>query len=76
VSKHQQHLLIFFIALAGIGALFWYSTRPEPIAVLATQVEKGVVEQTVANTRAGTVKACRRARLSPSGRADCTAGYP
>ncbi len=66
MSKHQQHLLILFIALTGISALFWYSTRPEPIAVLVAQAEKGVVEQTVANTRAGTVNACRRARLSPS----------
>jgi len=66
VSKHQQHLLIFFTTLTVMGALFWYSTRPEPIAVLTAQAETGVVEQTVANTRAGTVKACRRARLSPS----------
>ena len=28
-------------------------------------VEKGIVESAVANTRAGTVKACRRARLAP-----------
>lgn len=66
MSKHQQHMLIFFMVLAGIGTLFWYNTRPEPIAILATQAVKGTVEQTVANTRAGTVKACRRARLSPS----------
>jgi HlyD family secretion protein len=29
-------------------------------------VTRGTVERTVANTRAGTVKACRRAKLSPS----------
>jgi HlyD family secretion protein len=29
-------------------------------------VEIGTVEKTVANTRAGTIKACRRAKLSPS----------
>jgi HlyD family secretion protein len=29
-------------------------------------VERGAVEKIVANTRAGTVKACRRARLAPS----------
>jgi HlyD family secretion protein len=66
VSKHQQHLLLFLAAIAGVGLLFWYGSRPEPVAVLASAAEMGVVEQTVANTRAGTVKACRRARLSPS----------
>jgi len=66
VSKHQQHLVLLLVAIAGVGTLFWYGSRPEPIAVLATAAEMGVVEQTVANTRAGTVKACRRARLSPS----------
>jgi len=66
VSKHQQHLLLLFATLVGLGALLWYSSRPEPVAVLTVAAEMGVVEQTVANTRAGTVKACRRARLSPS----------
>ncbi len=66
MTKHQQHLLILMLVLTGMGALFWYTSRPEPIAVLVSPVEKGIVEQTVANTRAGTVKACRRARLSPS----------
>lgn len=34
--------------------------------VLIRPVERGKVERTVANTRAGTVKACRQAKLSPS----------
>jgi HlyD family secretion protein len=34
--------------------------------VAAKPVTRGTVECTVANTRAGTVKACRRAKLSPS----------
>ncbi len=66
MTKHQQHLLLLFTALAGMGVLFWYSLQPKPVSVRVTLVEKGTVEQTVANTRAGTVKACRRARLSPS----------
>ncbi len=48
-----------------IGLISWYSTRPKPAEVTAKAVETGSVEQTVANTRAGTVKACRRAKLSP-----------
>lgn len=63
----QRHLGLFItlaiIATAGIA--IWYSTRPEPVEVSVKPVEIGNVEQTVANTRAGTVKACRRAKLSP-----------
>ena len=57
------------VSLAIIGAVaggWWYLSRPEPVAVRVHTVGKGIVEQTVANTRAGTVKACRRARLAPS----------
>ena len=51
--------------LAGAG---WYYTRPAPLLVQLIKVERGVVEATVSNTRAGTVKACRRAKLSaPAG---------
>ena len=58
-------MLFLIVALALAGAT-WFYTRPKPIAVLAEAVARGLVEQTVANTRAGTVKACRRAKLSPS----------
>ena len=39
--------------------------EPDPIRVRVAAVERGVVEETVSNTRAGTVKVRRRARLSP-----------
>lgn len=42
------------------------SSRPEPVKVTLAVVEAATVESTVANTRAGTVKACRRAKMSPS----------
>ena len=38
---------------------------PEAIEVRIAIVERGVVEETVSNTRAGTVKVYRRAKLSP-----------
>jgi len=47
------------------GGIIWYANRPSPITVTAVRVEKGLVESTVANTRAGTVKTCRRARIAP-----------
>lgn len=58
--------LVAIAVVAGVGGLIYFTTRPEPVQVVVAAVESGVVEQTVANTRAGTVKACRRARLSPS----------
>jgi len=57
--------------LAGavlLAIAVWYFTRPAPLSVQLTRVERGLVEATVSNTRAGTVKACRRAKLSaPAG---------
>jgi HlyD family secretion protein len=57
-------LLLFLLALIGYGA--WHYTRTKPVEVAVKAVTRGTVERTVANTRAGTVKACRRAKLSPS----------
>lgn len=54
------------LLLAAAGVLIWHFTRTAPIEVLVKRVERGTVEQTVANTRAGTVKPRRRARLSLS----------
>ena len=54
--------------LAGLALLafaVWYFTRPAPLRVQLAKVERGVVEATVNNTRAGTVKPCRRAKLAP-----------
>jgi HlyD family secretion protein len=39
--------------------------RPDPIEVSTVSLSKGRVEETVTNTRAGTVKARRRAQLAP-----------
>ena len=44
----------------------WYALRPIPVAVTLVTAERGPVAATVANTRAGTVDACRRAGLSPA----------
>ena len=52
--------------LCAIGIIIWRSTRPDPIEIVVRPVENGPVERIVANTRAGTVEACRRAKLSPS----------
>lgn len=53
--------LVFLALLAAAGAMgVWYWSLPQPIAVVVERVGRGEVEQSVANTRAGTVKACQR----------------
>jgi HlyD family secretion protein len=65
VPKHLLRWIVLLIALAGLAAVVWRLTRPDPVQVTVKPVTRGPVEATVANTRAGTVKACRRAKLSP-----------
>jgi HlyD family secretion protein len=56
-------IVVAFLALAGWALYARFA--PRPVAVVVMAVERGWVEATVANTRAGTVMACRRAKLSP-----------
>lgn len=42
----------------------WYAGRTPPPEVSLHSVARGLVEKTVSNTRAGTVEACRRSKLS------------
>jgi HlyD family secretion protein len=59
---------LVWVALAVLvigGAAWWWLTRETPVAVTLASVEIGSVEATVANTRAGTVEACQRARMAP-----------
>lgn len=64
--KHTVRLTLVLLLIAGGVFLVRHYTRPKPLEVLVKAVDRGAVERTVANTRAGTVKACRRARMSPS----------
>ncbi len=58
--------LVLLLVIAGIAFLVWQKIRVKPVEVMVRPVTRGIVEKTVANTRAGTVNACRRSRLSPS----------
>lgn len=56
--------------VAAVGVLVAWLLRvtvlaPDPIAVDVVPVERGRVEETVTNSRAGTVRARRRARMTP-----------
>lgn len=65
MNRRLRRFLLLAVLVVIIAGTMWYGTRPKPVPVVATTVQTGVVEATVANTRAGTIKACRRARLAP-----------
>jgi HlyD family secretion protein len=58
-------LILGAVAVAAAGTIA-YCARPATIAVTTVKVERGTVRRSVANTRAGTVNACRRAKLAPA----------
>jgi HlyD family secretion protein len=58
-------LLLVVLAASALAYAGWHFTRPQPPEVELAAIARGTVESTVVNTRAGTVKACRRARLAP-----------
>ncbi len=55
--------LALVVAAAGAGTYFFGRSRPITVDVVAAEL--GDVSETVTNTRAGTVKACQRAKLAP-----------
>jgi len=52
------------LVLVALVAAGWWATRPKPVAVRLHTVAAGTVESTLSNTRAGTVEACQRTKLS------------
>ncbi len=65
-SKRIRRWLILLVTVVIIVIAYSYLNRPRPIQVTLYEVAAGEVKASVANTRAGTVKACRRARMSPA----------
>ena len=70
VNKVQSGRLAIQVALALIvvallAAAAWYAMRPKPVTVAVALADVGRVENTIANTRAGSVMPCRRAKLAP-----------
>lgn len=63
--KWRKRVIILVILIAaGLGLRFTLF-RPKPVEISAYKVEKGKVEETVTNSKAGTVKVRKRAKLSP-----------
>lgn len=63
--KKALHWLVVAALAAALAFGAWQAMRPKPLAVLVAEAGTGRVEATVANTRAGSVSACRRAKLAP-----------
>ena len=65
MRKIPRWVLVVVLIAAILVGLRLTVLRPRPVAVEVATVALGAVEETVTNTRAGTVKARLRSRLSP-----------
>jgi len=66
MTKPYLRSLLIVIILAVLATGIWYTSRTEAVSVTMYTVSPGPVESTVANTRVGTIKACRRTMLAPT----------
>ena len=62
-SLIRRLLLALLVLVLLVGGLMW-AKRPKPIMVMLKEIDRGRVESSIANTRAGTVEACMRTKLS------------
>lgn len=60
-----KSLLILGLCIAGVILLRFTVFKPKPVSVTVHTVGTGKVEDTVVNSRAGTIKSRRRAEMSP-----------
>ncbi len=65
MKKHLILLCVLLVLGASVAA-FWSFRREKPMGVSVQAVKLGTVSATVSNTRAGSIKARLRARLTPS----------
>ena len=64
MSPLIRRSLIALVVIALVAAAVWWIGRPKPISVAIREIDRGKVESSIANTRAGTVDACQRTKLS------------
>lgn len=62
----MSRFIIIILVVTVLAYAGWFATRSKPIEVELATIMRGTVESTVVNTRAGTIKACRRAKLAPA----------
>jgi HlyD family secretion protein len=63
--RRARPLVVILLVAGAIATLRLTVLAPQPVRVKVAVVARGAVEETITNTRAGTVKTRRRARLSP-----------
>ncbi len=67
MSSSKRTGIYIIAGVAVLALLAWFFTRGgDAIEVAVAAVDRGDVTASVVNTRAGTVKACRRSGLSPA----------
>lgn len=66
LAKRFRLFIALVFTAAAVTALFVWLSRERPVNVIVKKADTGAVQETVANTRAGTIEACRRAGISPS----------
>jgi HlyD family secretion protein len=64
--KFWLRLVFIVLIVSALAYAGWHFTRPALPEVELATIARGTVESTVVNTRAGTIKACRRAKLAPA----------
>ncbi len=64
IDRNKKILAAVILLL--VASSFFYNGDEEAIKVLAVNPSTKTVEQTVSNTRAGTIDACRRSKMSPA----------
>ena len=62
-----KKIIALLVVVAVVVFAIWFMGRQPPAQVLLHTVGRGMVEKSVSNTRAGTVEACRRSKLSMPG---------
>ncbi|UCV11064.1 efflux RND transporter periplasmic adaptor subunit [Dechloromonas denitrificans] len=60
----MRRIVTIVALIVALGLAYAWLSRPKPIPVVLKEVAAGKVEATLANTRAGTVEACLRTKLS------------
>jgi HlyD family secretion protein len=65
-TKRIKLITFLLIIAAAIAAAFVWLGQEKAVEVIVKKASTGAVQETVANTRAGTIEACRRAGISPS----------
>ncbi len=64
MSLLSRRLILTAVLVGAVVAVAAWLGRADPVAVRVVTVATGTVEATIANTRAGEVESCRRAKLS------------